>query len=94
MHTSFNTLKAVALLIILGIIWGSGYSLAKFAMTNGVSPLGYSLWQSLGPAVILAFFLLAHLQVIIIKYQALALFLNLRISWNSHPQYQYVFHRR
>lgn len=53
MHTVFHTLKAVVLLLILGFIWGSGYSLAKFAMTNGVSPLGYSFWQSLGPACIL-----------------------------------------
>lgn len=49
----FKTLKAVALLVLLGFIWGSGYSLAKFAMTNGVPPLGYAFWQSLGPALLL-----------------------------------------
>jgi drug/metabolite transporter (DMT)-like permease len=48
-----KALKAVALLILLGFIWGSGYSLAKFAMTNGVPPLGYAFWQSLGPALLL-----------------------------------------
>lgn len=42
---------ALGLLILLGIIWGTGYSIARFAMTNGVSPLGYSFWQSLGPAI-------------------------------------------
>ena len=47
-------LKAPFLLILLGFIWGSGYSLAKYAMTNGVSPLGYSFWQSLGPALLLS----------------------------------------
>lgn len=52
MHLS-NTLKAAVLLILLGFIWGSGYALAKFAMTNQVSPLGYAFWQSLGPAVLL-----------------------------------------
>ncbi|MCL9682563.1 DMT family transporter [Legionella maioricensis] len=51
-----KTIKAVLLLILLGFIWGSGYSLAKFAMTNGVSPLGYAFWQSLGPALLLTFF--------------------------------------
>lgn len=48
-----KTLKALSLLVLLGFIWGSGYSLAKYAMTHGVSPLGYSFWQCLGPAVLL-----------------------------------------
>ncbi len=50
----FQSIKAVLLLIFLGFIWGSGYSLAKFALINGVSPLGYAFWQSLGPAVLLS----------------------------------------
>jgi drug/metabolite transporter (DMT)-like permease len=41
------------LLVLLGFIWGTGYSIARFAMTNGVNPLGYSFWQSIGPAIIL-----------------------------------------
>ncbi|WP_019216314.1 DMT family transporter [Legionella tunisiensis] len=49
-----KTLLAVILLIILGFIWGSGYSLAKYAMTNGVPPLGYAFWQALGPALLLS----------------------------------------
>lgn len=44
---------SLSLLLILGIIWGTGYSIARFAMTNGVPPLGYSFWQSLGPAILL-----------------------------------------
>lgn len=54
MSSSWATLRATLLLICLGFIWGSGYSIAKFAMTNGVPPLGYSFWQALGPAVILS----------------------------------------
>lgn len=46
------------LLISLGFIWGSGYSLAKFAVTHGVSPLGYAFWQSLGPALLVTLFVL------------------------------------
>lgn len=46
-----TTFKAILLLITLGVIWGSGFSLARFAMTNGVNPLGYAFWQSLGPAL-------------------------------------------
>lgn len=48
-----KTIKAVLLLIVLGFIWGSGYSLAKYAMSHGVPPLGYAFWQSLGPALLL-----------------------------------------
>ncbi len=46
--------KSVLLLLTLGFIWGAGYSLAKFAITNGAPPLGYSFWQSLGPALLLS----------------------------------------
>jgi len=42
---------ALILLLTLGLLWGSSYSIAKFAMSNGVSPLGYAFWQSVGPAV-------------------------------------------
>lgn len=47
-------LIALALLFLLGIVWGTGYSIARFAMTHDVPPLGYSFWQSLGPAIILS----------------------------------------
>ncbi len=46
------------LLIALGFIWGSGYTLAKFAVTHGVSPVGYAFWQSLGPALLVILFVL------------------------------------
>jgi drug/metabolite transporter (DMT)-like permease len=48
-------LTSLVLLLLLGIIWGTGYSIARFAMTNGVPPLGYSFWQSLGPALFMGF---------------------------------------
>lgn len=50
----------LSILILLGFIWGTGYSIARFAMTNGVPPLGYSFWQSLGPAIIIALISLAR----------------------------------
>lgn len=43
----------LCLLLLLGFIWGTGYTFARFATTHGVSPLGYSFWQSLGPALFL-----------------------------------------
>lgn len=46
-------LLGLFILILLGFIWGTGYSIARYAMTNGVSPFGYSFWQSLGPAIII-----------------------------------------
>lgn len=50
-----NAVPALIILILLGFIWGSGYSLAKYAMTNQVPPLGYAFWQALGPALLLLF---------------------------------------
>src|SRR5579883_667855 len=49
-----KTLASLLLLIFLGFIWGTGYSIARFAMTHGVPPLGYSFWQSLGPAMVIS----------------------------------------
>lgn len=51
--TSLQLGQALFLLILLGFIWGSGYSLAKYAMLNQVSPMGYAFWQSAGPAFLL-----------------------------------------
>ncbi len=48
-----HSARAVFLLLFLGLVWGSGYSLARYAVTHDVSPLGYACWQSLGPAIIL-----------------------------------------
>lgn len=45
--------RSLCLLILLGFIWGSGYSIARFATTHGVSALGYAFWQTWGPAVFL-----------------------------------------
>lgn len=53
-------LFGLSILILLGFIWGTGYSLARFAMTNDVSPLGYSFWQSIGPALIISLILFAR----------------------------------
>lgn len=44
--------SSLILLLILGIIWGSGYIIAKCATELGVSPLGYAFWQTLGPAIV------------------------------------------
>lgn len=50
--------SALLLLLSLGVIWGSGYSLAHFATTHHVPALGYAFWQALGPAVFMSLFML------------------------------------
>lgn len=45
--------RPIVVLLALGLIWGSGYSIARYAMTHGVPAAGYTFWQSLGPALIL-----------------------------------------
>jgi len=55
-NSSFPFWIPLALLIVLGFVWGTGYSIARFAMTNGVPPLGYSFWQALGPALAVTLF--------------------------------------
>ncbi|MCD6048151.1 MAG: hypothetical protein K0S08_1798 [Gammaproteobacteria bacterium] len=49
-----TSLRSLILLFALGITWGSGYSIAKYATTNGISPLAYAFWQSLGPAILVS----------------------------------------
>ena len=49
-----GVLPSAGLLLLLGTIWGSGYSLARFATTHGVTPLGYAFWQTLGPILVLS----------------------------------------
>jgi drug/metabolite transporter (DMT)-like permease len=46
-------LWALILLLSLGITWGSGFAIAKYATLNGITPLGYAFWQSLGPALVM-----------------------------------------
>lgn len=48
-----NSSKPLIFLILLGAIWSLGFSIARYCTTNGVHPLGYAFWQSLGPAVLL-----------------------------------------
>lgn len=34
------------LLLLLGVLWGLGFALAKIAVNHGVAPLGYVFWQT------------------------------------------------
>lgn len=44
---------ALALLIVLGIDWATGYAIAGYCMGHGVKPYGYAFWQSFGPFLLL-----------------------------------------
>lgn len=43
----------LAMLLLLGNLWGGAFSLSKLAIEGGVPPLGYAFWQSLAPGIIL-----------------------------------------
>jgi drug/metabolite transporter (DMT)-like permease len=43
----------LALLLCLGLTWGTSFSIARFAMESGITPLGYLFWQTVGPACLL-----------------------------------------
>ena len=68
--------RPLSLLLLLGVIWGSGYSIARFAMTHGVSPLGYAFWQSWGPAIFL---------ILWVKIR------HLKVSYRSKAMSYYIF---
>lgn len=48
-----NRWLPLSILLLLGIVWGTGYSIARYAMTHDVPPLGYGFWQAVGPAVLI-----------------------------------------
>jgi len=60
------------ILILLGIIWGSGYSIAKLAMMKGVPPLGYAFWQSIGPALLLSLVAFCQKQPLRLNHKKIA----------------------
>ncbi len=61
--------------MLLGVIWGSGYSLARFATTHGVPPLGYAFWQSLGPAIFLTILCLSSQSKLPLQLQHIRFYL-------------------
>jgi len=86
-----KTISALGILLLLGIIWGSGYSIAKFAMENGVPPVGYAFWQSLGPAIVISFFAVSRKQVIRWHKQHLIFYLISGLSGIAIPNTNMYF---
>lgn len=41
------------LFVFLGIIWGSSFVLARYAMAHGASPAVYTFWHVMGPLILL-----------------------------------------
>ncbi len=50
---SGSALLPLALLLLLGSIWGGGTSVHKFVSVSGIAPLGGVFWQSFGATVVL-----------------------------------------
>ena len=69
---SKGRLLSLSMLIALGMLWGSGYVIAKYCVTHGVPALGYSFWQSLGPAIALTIISLWQQHKVPIKKKYLA----------------------
>src|SRR5688572_26901230 len=65
--TKTRSLLPLTILLLLGFIWGTGYTIARYAVTHGVTPLGYSFWQSLGPAIFLTLVALVRRQHVVKK---------------------------
>lgn len=74
-YSMLNSIIFSCLLLALGFIWGTGPVINKFAISKGVSPVGYTFWQFIGPAILLS-------TIAIIKKQ-------LRIS-REHIQYYFI----
>lgn len=49
-----SRLLPVALLLLMGTLWGLGFSLAKLATNGGVAPFAYSFWQAAGVGAVLS----------------------------------------
>ena len=47
-----STMVPLVLLLVVSTGWGSALSLARFAVTAGVPPMGYVLWMSVAAAVL------------------------------------------
>lgn len=60
----FDQLKAWAILIVIGLIWGSTFSLAKIGAEGGGHPIGIAFWQTIIGASVLSFLVLIRRQKI------------------------------
>jgi len=89
-----KTLKPAALLVLLGILWGSGYTLARFAVLHGVSPLGYAFWQTAGPSVLLLIYLIMRSQLMRIQWQHGVYFLFIGLLGVALPNTNMYFASR
>jgi len=60
LRISNAALAPVAILLLLGVMWGGSFSLAKLARLGDVHPFALMFWQSAGGAAIVALFGLAR----------------------------------
>lgn len=60
LRPSAAALAPAAILLLLGVMWGGSFSLAKIARLGDVHPFALMFWQSAGGAAIVAAFALAR----------------------------------
>lgn len=58
MSVKSTRLLPLLMLLMLGMLWGTGYTIARYVITHGVPAVSYSFWEALGPAVLLSALLL------------------------------------
>jgi len=49
----FNPWLAVGQILVVGTLWGTSFSLSKYAIAQGIEPLGYAFWQCFGAGALL-----------------------------------------
>jgi drug/metabolite transporter (DMT)-like permease len=75
----------LVLLVLLGSLWGLGFSLAKIATNGGVAPLAYSFWQSAGAGTVLSALVLARGTRVLLTPRHLWFYLLMGIAGFSIP---------
>lgn len=71
----FNRWIAVSQILIVGTLWGSSFSLAKYAIESGVPPIGYAFWQCFGAGLALLALVLLRREVLPLDRRHLAFYL-------------------
>ncbi len=53
-------IKYFLAIVLLGINWATGYVIAGYCVSHGMTPINYAFWQSFGPFIILFGFALIY----------------------------------
>ena len=77
--------KAWTVLILIGVVWGITFSLARFLVQSGAHPLGINLWVSGMGSIVLSFFLFIRRQPLPVEKAHLWFYLVCGLSGTVIP---------